>query len=135
MAEIMMQLGSYQFGIDTAAYQEFSRSTEYRWPSQERVGQMDALQYTGPGSDSVTLTGLVFPEWNGGTGQLDDMRREASKGEPLIMVDGLGRIHGQWVIERVEETQSTFAQRGVARRQAFTLQIRKYDDGPNVSNP
>lgn len=126
--DVMLQLGDYQFTINTAAYQELRRSTEYRWPSQDRVGQSAALQYTGPGADSITLTGVVFPTWRGGIGQPDAMRAEADKGKPLLMVDGQGFVHGNWVIERIEEQQGTFFSDGVPRRQGFTLQLRRYDD-------
>lgn len=132
MADIMMQLGAYQFGVDTAAYQELTRTTEYRWQGQDRIDQHAALQYTGPGSDSITLSGVVFPEYKGGTGQPDALRTLAAEGQPLLLVDGLGYLHGRWVLERIEEQQAVFAQRGLPRRQQFSLQLRKYDDGANL---
>ncbi len=125
-APVMMQLGSFQFGINTAAYESLSRTDEWRWPEQERYGQEAALQYTGPGAASVTLDGVIYPEWKGGLGQLDAMRREAGKGQPLVLVDGLGRALGMWVIESVGETQGTFAAGGVARRIEFSLQLKRY---------
>lgn len=134
MSDIMMQLGDYQFSVNTAAYQSLSRATEYSWKGQERIGQYEALQYTGPGKDGVTLSGVVFPSYKGGTAQLDDMRAEAAKGLPLILVDGRGFIHGRWVIEKIDEQQGVFAQAGAPRKQEFTLQVRKYDDGPDVSD-
>ncbi|PHS43115.1 MAG: phage tail protein [Marinobacter sp.] len=129
MADVMMKLGGFTFSIDTAAYQSLSRSSEYRWASQDRIGTNPALQNIGTGSETINLQGVVFAAHRGGTGQLDDMRREASKRQPLILVDGRGLVHGRWVIERVEEEQSNFAQAGVARRQQFRLNLRKYDDG------
>lgn len=134
MADIMMQLGAYQFSINTAAYQELKRSNAYSWAAQERFGKPEALQYTGPGSETLSLDGVIFPGFKAGRGQLEAMRREAAKGEPLQLVDGLGHIHGQWVVERIDETQSRFAQKGVPLRQTFSLQLRKYDNGPSVSN-
>ena len=124
-----MKLGGFTFSIDTAAYQSLSRSSEYRWASQYRIGTNPALQNIGTGSETINLQGVVFAAHRGGTGQLDNMRQEAAKREPLILVDGRGLVHGRWVIERVEEEQSNFAQAGVARRQQFRLQLRKYDDG------
>lgn len=125
-APVMMQLGAFQFGINTAAYQGLSRSDEWRWPDQERVGQAPALQYTGPGATTITLDGILYPEWRGGLGQLDAMRAEAGKGKPLVLVDGRGQALGMWVIERVDESQSIFAAGGVARRVEFTLQLKRF---------
>lgn len=132
METIMMQLGPFQFGLSTAAYQELKRSTEYKWAKQERFGQYAARQFTGPGDDSITLTGVIYPEFRGGTFQLDDMRETAAEGIPQMMVSGRGDIMGLWVIERVEESQTIFADQGVARRQEFSLQLCKYDDATDV---
>lgn len=132
MADVMMKLGRYTFSIDTAAYQQLSHSASYRWPGQERVGQPQALQFTGPGGETITLTGVVYPQFRGGLQQLDDMRAEAGRGQPLMLVDGRGRIHGRWAIERVDETQDAFFMAGAPRRQRFTLQLRRYDDGAAV---
>ena len=124
---MMMQLGSFQFGITTAAYQELTRSSEYRWASQDRFGREAALQFTGYGPDTITLPGVIFPEWRGGAGQVEAMRMMASQALPLVMVSGDGKMMGRWVIERVEERQSVFASGGAPRRQEFTLNLRRYD--------
>lgn len=132
MAEIMMQLGSFQFGLSTAAHQELTRSTAYTWAAQARFGQDDALQDTGPGADNMTLQGVVYPEFRGGTGQLDSLRDLAGQRKPLRLVDGLGRMRGEWVIEKVDERASIFAQRGVARRQEFTVNLRRAPEAAGV---
>lgn len=133
MAEIMMQLGSFQFGLATAAYQELTRSTNYTWAAQPRFGQDDALQNTGPGADNITLPGIVYPEFRGGTGQLDALRALAAQRTPLRLMDGLGRMRGEWVIEKVDERATVFAQRGVARRQEFTVSLRRAPTAAPVS--
>lgn len=126
---IMMTLGGFQFGISTAAYQELSRTTEYRWPAQERFMQNPALQFVGPGGDTINLPGVIYPHFSGGTGQLDAMRALAAKGTPQTLIDGSGRVMGEWVIERVEEKQTVFAFAGAPRKQEFTLGLRKFSDG------
>jgi uncharacterized protein len=126
MAEIMMRLGSFGFGLDTAAYQEFQRSTAYTWASLSRFGQDDALQSTGPGADTISLPGVVYPEHFGGTGQLDALRALGAKAQPQTLIDGRGNMLGQWVVEGVDERGTVFAQRGVARRQEFTVKLRRF---------
>ncbi|MDO5058087.1 MAG: phage tail protein [Lautropia sp.] len=125
-APVMMQLGDFQFGINTAAYQGLARSDAWRWPAQERIGQEAALQALGPGESSITLDGVIYPEWRGGLGQLDAMRAQAGRGEPLVLVDGRGQALGMWVVESVSETQGTFAAGGVARRIEFSLQLKRF---------
>ena len=135
MADVMLKLGNFAFSIDTAAYQRLNRSTAWTWASQARVGAHEALQYTGKGADTITLDGVIYPGWKGGTGQIEAMRAQADRHEPLILVDGNGFVHGRWVIESVNETGSLHALGGAPRRQRFTIQIRHYDDGPTLSIP
>lgn len=125
----MLRIGSFSFNVNTAAYQSLKRSTEYKWSAQERFGQLDALQFTGPGQDSITLDGVILPAYRGGTGQIENLRRLAALGMPQLLMSGLGDIMGLWVIEAVEEGQGVFAALGIPRRQEFTLRIRKYSDG------
>lgn len=129
MAGTMMQLGAYQFSIDTAAYQELQRSTQYRWAAQARVGAADALQFTGFGADTITLNGVIYPHFKGGLDQLTRLRAQASVGIPLPLVAGTGRILGAWVVETITEGQRVFAAQGAPLRQDFTLSIRRYDGG------
>lgn len=125
---IMLQLGSFQFGLSTAAYQDLTRRAGYRWASQDRFGQEPALQSTGPESQTMTLAGVIYAEFRGGTGQLDALRALGSKQEPLRLIDGNGKLLGRWVIESVEEKQSVFASKGYPRKQEFSLQIKKFPD-------
>jgi uncharacterized protein len=124
---IMMILGSFRFSISTAAYKDLTRSTEYRWTAQDVFGVLPRLQFTGPGADSMTLEGSIFPEYRGGLGQLNSMRALAGTGKPQRMIDGNGRILGRFVIERVQEKQTIFAAFGVPKQQDFTLQLKRYD--------
>lgn len=128
MQDIMMVLGTYVFSIESASYQKLSRSVAYRWKNQTRMMARDALQFTGEGEDSITLTGVIYPNYKGGTGQLTVMRGLAGKGKPLILIDGKGFVHGLWIIEKIEEVVDAFFGKGVPKKQTFTMKIRKYGD-------
>lgn len=129
MPETMLKLGDYPFSVDTAAYQQLQRSTQYRWAGQQRMGRHDALQFTGYDADSITLTGRIYPAYRSGPNQIRDMRNAASKGRPMMLVDGNGFVHGRWVVLGVDEQSDTFAPGGTPRRQSFTLTMRYRDDG------
>lgn len=126
----MMKLGTFRFCIYTAAYQELNRTTNYKWGEQAVFGGWDNLQYLGPGEDAISLTGVVYPEFKGGTGQIDDLRALAATGQPQLLVSGTGRILGYWIINSITEGQTRFAAFGVPRRQEFTVNMRKYSDSP-----
>jgi len=126
-----MKLGSYLFSLNTAAFQELNRKTEYRWAAVERHGQDDALQYTGPGDDTVELPGVIYPSYRGGGGQLTQLRALAAQAQPQSLIDGMGNVYGRWVITGVDEKQSLFAAFGQPRKQEFTLRLRRFDGGPS----
>ena len=132
-AEHMMALGEYRFSVSTAAYQEFTHSAEFRWASQERLGRLPARQYLGPGEETISLRGTLHPHFRGGLGQMDRMRAEAARGEPLEMSEGTGRIWGKWVITRVEETRRVFDADGAPRRIEFRLALARYGEEQNRS--
>lgn len=125
-APVMLMLGGFKFSLNTAVFQTMQRATSYRWPSQERMGQYDAKQFTGPGDDSITLPGIVFPEFRGGAWQIEDLRSLASEGRPLQLISSAGYILGVWVIDRIEETQAEFNPDGSFRKQEFTVNISRF---------
>lgn len=135
MADVMMMLGGYQFGLDSAAFQELNRNTEWRWPSQDVFESRPVLQFTGWGEDTITLPGVIFPEYWGGTRQLDELRDLGDSGEPQTLIDGRGSVLGQWVITGVHERQSVFAQGGVGRRQEFTVTLKRHQEDGDAIMP
>jgi phage protein U len=101
----MMGLGNYRFSLNTSTYQQFRRSIEYRWQSQERLQNNPAMQYLGHGMEQIDLEGTIYPEFRGGLDQIEDMKGAADKGESLLLIDGMGGIWGRWVITRLEENR------------------------------
>ena len=124
----MMALGQFVFSLDTLAYQELQRSTDWRHPSNSRVGARPARQFVGVGEDTITLTGLVVPEFRGSRKTLDQIRAMADAGSAYALVAGTGDVMGAWVNQRVNETGTLFIREGVARRVDFTLELARVDD-------
>ena len=128
MSETMMALGAYRFSLTSAAYQELSRSNAYRWQAQERLHRLPAQQFVGPGNETLDLKGVIYPHYQGGMGQLDVMRAQAGRGEPLLLVDGIGLICGRWVILQVDETQTVMLTNGQPRKLEFQLRLVRYGE-------
>ena len=124
----MLALGGYRFSLDTAAYQELQRTTAWRWAVQQRLGRRPSRQFVGPGDETMSLSGTIYPAYRGGLGQLDALRLEAGSGEPLQLVTGVGEVLGLWVVDRVEETQRLFLDDGRPRAIAFQLQLTHYGE-------
>lgn len=125
---IMMGLGDFRFGLSTAAYQRLQRSTEYRWEEQARVGREPALQFIGRSLASVDLEGVIYPTFRGGLSQVDAMRDMAGMGEPLTLVDGTGKVWGEYCILGVGDAQTGFTDDGRARKIEFTVRLKEYGE-------
>lgn len=122
----MMALGGFRFALDTAAYQQFSRSQVYRWPSQERLREVPALQFVGPGTEAIELNGIIYPHFRGGLNQIEKLREIAGNGEPLLLTDGLGFVLGQWAVTQIREGQSFFHANGQPMKQSFQITLVRY---------
>lgn len=123
----------YYFNLDTAAFDELRRSTEFRWASQERLSRRPAQQAVGMGEEKITLKGAIFPGFKGGIKQLDTLRSLGAQLKPLTLTTGYGDVLGTWCLKSVEEEQSALLQGGIPRKQAFNLEFARYgDDLQNV---
>lgn len=130
MADVMMKLGGFSFSIPTAVYQTLEKTRNWTWAKHELIGRRNVNQYTGPGEDTITLSGVVFPGHNGSDArQIQAMEAQADLGLPLLLVTGYGEILGDWVIESITEGQNLHFRDGAPRRQSFTIRLKR--DGRN----
>lgn len=125
---MLMSLGQFVWGINTLAYQQLQRQTNWRWAANNRVGQRPARQFVGEGDDTITLSGWLSPELVGDRNSLDTLRYMGDQGQPYVLVDATGRVYGLWVIEGVSETGTLFRVDGLPRRIDFSLTLNRVDD-------
>lgn len=125
----LMAFGMFVFSLETAAYQDFQRQTEWRHGSTSRIGTNPARQFLGRGDESITLQGVLLPALAGSVLSLDTLRSMADTGKAYPLIEGTGRIYGVWVIESLSETRTIFFGDGAARRIEFTLSLKRIDDG------
>jgi phage protein U len=128
-AEVLLTLGKYQFEMATAAHDSLQRSKSYRWASQQRLGREPASQFVGPGKETISLKGKIYPHFRGGLEQVGQMREEADKGEPLSLVNGRGINMGQWCIKSISDTEKQLIGPGLPRCIDFSLTLEAY--GPD----
>lgn len=128
MQSMMMTLGMFVFSLETMAYQDFKRQTEYRHPSQSRIGARPSSQFLGVGDDTITLSGWCAAEISRPSVSLDTLRLMANGGEAWPLIEGTGRLYGLWVIESIEEGRTEFMPDGASRRTEFSLKLKRVDD-------
>lgn len=135
MAErVMLALGPFRFEMGHATYQSLAMSQSWRWPGQARIGREPALQFTGRDPVEIRLQGVLFPGFDAGLKQVEEMRALADLGKPLQLVDGLGRVWGAWVIVEVGDTRSVLLDDGQPRRVAFEMKLKAYGEDETVTD-
>lgn len=128
MSEItLLALGMFTFGMDTLAYSEFQRRTDWRHGKADRHGARPASQYLGPGEDKVTLSGVLAPELAGKYSSIETLREMASSGDAWPLVDGAGTVLGTYRIMAVDERQAAHIPGGFARKIDFAVDLDRAD--------
>ncbi|MEH0008073.1 MAG: phage tail protein [Flavobacteriales bacterium] len=125
----MLALGSFRFGINSAAYQKLERQSLYRWRPQQRVGRLPAMQFLGEEGQSITLDGVILPQFRGGLGQVKSMKSLAETGRPHLLLDGTGHVWGKFVIVSINTTHEELRQDGTERYINFKLELKEYGGG------
>lgn len=131
MRTYMARLGSFQFGMDTAAFNELKRASGYRWEAKNRIGRSPAMQNVGRDADTIALSGVIYPHWRGGLGQMAALRAMATTGEaqPLVYAfENSGQYCGRWCIVSIEETRTVLFDNGAPRKIEFGLTLREYGE-------
>ena len=129
---MMMALGLFVFGLRTVPYQQLQRSMSWRHPSVSRIGARPARQFVGPGDDTITLSGTLYPEITGGKITLEALKAMAADGRAWPLIEGTGLFYGLFVIEDISQTDSAFFPDGAPRKIEFTLRLARTDDEPSL---
>lgn len=125
---MMMALGLFMFGMNTAAYQTLERQTSWRHAQSSRVGARAAFQYLGVGDETITLPGWLAPGQMGMAASISFLRNMGDTGKAFTLVDGLGFFHGVYVITNLTESQSVHNKFGQARRIEFSVSLTRIDE-------
>ncbi|MEM5528088.1 phage tail protein [Gammaproteobacteria bacterium AS21] len=129
---MLMTFGLFVFSINTLSYQSIQRTTSWRHNSQSRINNSPSYQFMGQGEDKKTISGWIAPELAGTTLSLYMLRQMAQTGDPYIMIDGTGFVHGLWVIKQISETRTLFWPNGDAKRIEFSIDIVNVGDMQNA---
>lgn len=122
----------FYFNLSTAAFDKLARDTQYSWAPQQRLGLRPALQFTGQGAETLTLSGTIAPLLGAGIGQVEKLREMARLSVPLSLSRSTSgpdeQLLGNWCITRITENQSALLNDGSPRSQEFTLEFTRYGD-------
>lgn len=125
---MMMGYGQFVFSLDALAYQQLERAAEWRHTSNPRVGVRPASQYTGPGDETTTLSGTLYPAVKGRTNSLELLREMANSGQAWPLVSGSGAVLGAYVITALRQVEGNILANGTAQKIEFTITLKRVDE-------
>jgi len=120
----------FVFELKTLPVQSISESVEYRFAKNQRFLERSSLQFTGVEQESITLTGILYPEITGGRVSLELFRRQADLGVALPLINGSGLLLGFYVTESIQSEKSELFADGAPRKITFTFSLKKTDPPP-----
>lgn len=130
--KMLMAFGLFIFGMKTAPYQQLQRQVTWRHPANSRVGARPARQFVGRGDETITLSGVLYPEITGGKISLAALEAMADEGMAWPLIEGTGWFYGWFVAEELATTASAFFADGAARKIEFSLKLARTDDDPSL---
>ncbi|HGY3716528.1 TPA: phage tail protein [Citrobacter gillenii] len=125
---MMMTLGMFVFTLKTVPYQELQYQQQWRHASNSRVGLRPTLQFLGPDTDTITLSGVLMPFITGGSISMLALQLMAATGKGWPLIEGSGTIYGMYVIESISQTKSEFFSDGAPRKIEFTVTLKRIDE-------
>ncbi|WFS02762.1 phage tail protein [Rhizobium tumorigenes] len=126
---VSMMLGPFGFEAIGFGYEGVSRKVNTPWANIAVAQTLDQQQWTGPGSDEITIKGVLFPVELGGQTSLDGVIAAALSGTALTLVSGdeaEGLVHGSFTIQSVDEDRSYHTISGQPRRNAYSITLKRY---------
>ncbi|MFV0384872.1 phage tail protein [Paracoccus sp. (in: a-proteobacteria)] len=126
---VTMALGPFMFRAHGFGYSGVGRKLDTTWAEIETAGRLNALQWIGPRTETVTIEGVLFPREFGGDATLDAVRLAAKSGVPLMLVSLGGRIFGSHAIQKIDEDRAFHDRYGTPGRTAFSIEVRRLGAG------
>lgn len=120
-----MAIGDFVFGLGSGfPYETLSRKTSGGWSSMDIIASKPFSQNTGQDLETLRLAGKT--QWGAGMDKLDALRAMANARTPYVMVDGIGRVWGQWKMMSVQEEQRRVIDDGTATLIEWTLELEEF---------
>jgi len=121
-----MALGGHAFHAHGFGFTGLNRQLDTGWAELDVAMRFDALHWTGPKGETVSIKGVLFPQEFGGLDTLESLRRAAQNGEPMQLVSARGQVFGRYVVVSIDEDRSLHDAVGQPMRNAYSLQLKRY---------
>ena len=116
------------------AFDELQQKINYRYGTGNAVGVRPRMQYIGPDNDTISFSGVVYPELAGSNvASIDELIAMGNTGKTYALLDGTGRFYGMFYIESINRNQSHLLTNGSPRKIGFDITLKLQDDSNRES--
>jgi phage protein U len=106
---------------------DYERTTAQDFARKDIIGARKAFEAVGPGDDTFTFTGALFPDHLGGRSSLAVLRAMAAEQSPQLVVWGDGGLEGWVVVTELREHGTYLRRDGRARQIETTVTCQRCD--------
>jgi phage protein U len=121
----LMSLGLFVFSLPTIVFTELSHNLAVRFAKNERFGGADAVQFIGPGDETITLTGVTALGINDADTAFGELETMMASGRAWPLVDGQGKVWGDYIILGLDRQGSLFKRGGVPTKTGWTINLSR----------
>lgn len=126
---MLASLGLFVFEPFKVAFDELQQKINYRYGTGNAVGVRPRMQYIGPDNDTISFSGVVYPELAGSNvASIDELIAMGNTGKTYALLDGTGRFYGMFYIESINRNQSHLLTNGSPRKIGFDITLKLQDD-------
>ena len=126
---MLASLGLFVFEPFKVAFDELQQKINYRYGTGNAVGVRPRMQYIGPDNDTISFSGVVYPELAGSNvASIDELIAIGNTGKTYALLDGTGRFYGMFYIESINRNQSHLLTNGSPRKIGFDITLKLQDD-------
>lgn len=131
---MLASLGLFVFEPFKVAFDELQQKINYRYGTGNAVGVRPRMQYIGPDNDTISFSGVVYPELAGSNvASIDELIAMGNTGKTYALLDGTGRFYGMFYIESINRNQSHLLTNGSPRKVGFDISLKLQDDSNRES--
>lgn len=131
---MLASLGLFVFEPFKVAFDELQQKINYRYGTGNAVGVRPRMQYIGPDNDTISFSGVVYPELAGSNvASIDELIAMGNTGKTYALLDGTGRFYGMFYIESINRNQSHLLTNGSPRKIGFDISLKLQDDSNRES--
>lgn len=120
---MLAALGLFVFDMTTLPFSELEENDEWHHSSNARFRARPSSQFLGIGQADLAILGALVPEIAGSYSSIDTLKQMADTGEAYPLVEGTGRVRGDYKIIRLRQRKGELIDNGLPRKIDFSIDL------------